>query len=179
MTNHTGRLIGAADHLRASHIKRWGIVKTADTQSVAEHLYRVWTLVRMWGPLAGLTEDQQRLAEEWALLHDLPEIRTGDAPTPHKTPEIKAWLSQVEANISPEAAAIEHQIAGSAVGDFCKLCDTAEAILYLRVNGLGKHAQDVIRLLEEQMLARLERSKIEPAAQQQLVAVFTSTYHLT
>lgn len=179
MSRHTGRLIGAADWLRASHISRWGIVRTATTQSVAEHMWRVWSLVHQWGPLAGLTEQQQHLAEQWALTHDLAEIRTGDAPTPHKTPEVKTWLSQVEAEICPEAAAIEHQTTGTIVADFCKHCDTAEAILYLRVNGLGKHSQDVCRLLEEQMLSRLERSKIEPAAQRQLIAVFTSTYHLT
>ena len=176
---HNGRLIGAADFLRASHIKRWGIVLTADTQSVAEHLYRVWTLVHQWGPLAGLTEEDQRIAEQWALMHDLPEIRTGDNPTPHKTPIIKEWLAQVESDICPEASMLEHALAGTRVGDFCKFCDTAEAILYLRVNGLGKHAQDVTRLLEEQMLERLHQSALEPAAQKQLHAVFTSTYHLT
>ena len=179
MNQHAGRLIGAADHLRASHIKRWGIVRTADTQTIAEHLYRVWTLVRLWGPAVGLDEVQQRAAEDWALLHDLPEIRTGDAPTPHKTPEIKKWLSQVEAEISPEAHAAEHRIAGTMVGDFCKFCDTAEAILYLRVNGLGQHARDVADLLEEQMIARLADSGLGQPAREELVQSYMLTSDLT
>lgn len=176
---HTGRLSGAADYLRASHISRWGIVRTAGTQSVAEHLYRVWTLVRQWGSIAGLNDDEQRLAEEWALLHDLPEIRTGDNPTPHKTAEIKAWLEQVETSICPEAIKAEQLIHKTRVYDFCKFCDTAEAILYLSVNGLGTHAADVTKLLREQMCARLDRSLLSDDAILSLLAAFNTTLDLT
>lgn len=173
--NHTGPLQGAADFLRASHIKRWGIVRTAGTQSVAEHLYRVWTLVHVWGPDAGLSEQEQSLAERWALTHDLPEIRTGDNPTPHKTPAVKEWLSLLEAEICPEASSIEHLIDGP-LYDFCKFCDTAEAILYLRVNGLGRHASDVMQLLREQMYARLAASSMPAATQSTLGELFESTF---
>lgn len=172
-------LTTAAEYLRASHIDRWGIVQVAHRQSIAEHMYRVWTLIHSWGSIAGFHSEHLRMAEAWALVHDLPEIRTGDAPTPHKTPEIKAWLSNVEHQICPEAADIEHAISGTAVWDFCKFCDTAESVLFLKVNGLGKHAAEVQDLLEQQMLARLASSSIEPARRQALIEAFITTKHDT
>lgn len=175
---HTGRLTGAADHLRASHISRWGIVRIAVPQNIAEHQYRVWTLVRLWGREINLQVDQQRLAEEWALHHDLPEIRTGDAPTPHKTPEVKAWLDTVEHEICPCVKEIEEQMYAD-TKDFCKYCDTAEAILFLRVNGLGQHASDVRRLLEDQMTRRLKQSAIPELIQDSLSTLFIDAYHGT
>lgn len=171
-------LKSTAEYLRASHISRWGIVQTSHRQNIAEHQYRVWLLTRHWGKIAGLTKDEQINAEELALVHDLPEIRTGDAPTPHKTPEIKAFLSQVEHQILPELAALEERVTSRAK-DLVKFCDTAEAILFLKVNGLGKHAEDVQALLEEQMLGRLRKSTIGLAAQNRLIEAFITTKHDT
>lgn len=168
----------AAEFLRAGHIDRWGIVQTAVRQSIAEHMYRVWTLVRCWGRQAGLNQAEIRYAMQLALMHDLPEIRTGDAPTPHKTAEMKLYLSQVEQQILPELVDIE-QRATARVKDFLKFCDTAEAILFLKVNGLGKHAADVQDLLEKQMLDRLSQSSIDLACQRHLVELFISTKHDT
>lgn len=179
MSKHTGPLDGAADHLKASYISRWGIIKTASTQSIAEHMWRVWCLVRLWGPSLGLTGDEQHLAESWALTHDLAEIRTGDMPTPHKTPEVKAHLAEIEAKICPAAAEIEEVIAGTPIADFCKLCDTAEAVLYLKTDGLGQHAQDVRNLLYGQMVARLERSRLSLVQQETFNELFTIAYDQT
>lgn len=171
-------LKSVAEFLRASHITRWGIVQTARQQSIAEHQYRVWLLVQHWAPLAGLNVVEKRCASQLALIHDLPEIRTGDAPTPHKTPEVKAYLAEVERQILPELHQTE-QHASARVKDFVKFCDTAEAVLFLRVNGLGKHAADVRDLLEQQMLDRLGHSAIDPACQQALIESFISTKHDT
>ena len=73
------------EKMRVAHVKRWQIVRTAREQTLAEHLYRVWLLVRELGPLVGLTPDEVRAAENFALLHDLPEIKTGDIATPVKS----------------------------------------------------------------------------------------------
>lgn len=167
-----------AEFLRASHISRWGIVQTAVRQNIAEHMYRVWLLVRAWGPLVALTPDQQFLAEQLALMHDLPEIRTGDAPTPHKTPELKQHLAQVEALIYPELRALEDQ-AEAAVTALVKHCDTAESILFLEVNGLGTHAGQVKQLLRQQMLDRLALSPFSAEQQSTLIDAFHTTLHAT
>jgi 5'-deoxynucleotidase YfbR-like HD superfamily hydrolase len=171
-------LRSTAEFLRASHISRWGIVQTARPQNIAEHQYRVWLLVQQWATYAGLNIIEKRCASQLALIHDLPEIRTGDAPTPHKTPEVKAYLADVERQILPELHQLEQQ-ASARVTAFIKFCDTAEAVLFLRINGLGKHAADVRDLLEQQMLDRLGQSAIDPACQQRLIECFISTKHDT
>jgi 5'-deoxynucleotidase YfbR-like HD superfamily hydrolase len=168
----------AAEFLRASHISRWGIVQTAHRQTIAEHMYRVWLLVRSWGPAAGLNPSEQRDAELLALMHDLPEIRTGDAPTPHKTPAVKEYLSGLEEQICPELRVVE-VFASDRVKDLLKFCDTAEAVLFLKVNGLGQHAANVQELLEQQMLSRLGDSSIGRDQQQALTKSFITTKHDT
>lgn len=171
-------LTTTAELLRASHITRWGIVQTAVRQNIAEHMYRVWTLARAWGPLVELSPDQQFLAEQLALMHDLPEIRTGDAPTPHKTTELKAHLAQIESQIYPELRALEKQ-AAPATAALVKHCDTAEAVLFLSINGLGTHAQQVTQLLRQQMLDRLAMSPFTAAQQSALIDAFHTTLHAT
>lgn len=163
-----------AELLRSSHISRWGIVQTAVRQNIAEHMYRVWLLVREWGPIAGLCAKDQALAEEYALMHDLPEIRTGDAPTPHKTPEMKAHLSKVEAEILPGLALLQERLPPQVL-DLVKFCDTAESILFLRLNGLGQHANEVCRLLEDQMFGRLSESSLSIED----CAMLTQRFHAT
>jgi hypothetical protein len=128
--------------------------------------------------VAGLNPSEQRDVELLALMHDLPEIRTGDAPTPHKTPAVKAYLADLEEQICPDLRVIE-VFASNQASDLLKFCDTAEAVLFLKVNGLGQHARDVQELLEQQMLARLDQSSISPANQQALIESFITTKHDT
>jgi 5'-deoxynucleotidase YfbR-like HD superfamily hydrolase len=120
-----------------------------------------------------VTEDQ-RDAEELALLHDLPEIRTGDAPTPHKSPEMKAMLGAIEEEILPELAELESRCSHK-VKDLVKFADTAEAIFFLTVNGLGKHASDVMHLLEGQMIERLEKSSFSSWERETLLGHYRRT----
>lgn len=161
-----------AEYLRASHIKRWGIVQTHMPQSIGEHMYRVWILSHKWGPLLGFNEQEMQLIERWALTHDLPEIRTGDAPTPHKTPELKAHLASIEHQICPELEVLEKALKDTPAADFCKFCDTAESILFLGVNGAGAHARDVNSLLEAQMHKRLSESRLSRPQQKLLSGLF-------
>lgn len=167
-------LTQTSEFLRSSHIKRWGIVQTAVPQSIAEHSYRVWILVRRWGADIKMSREQQAMAQELALLHDLPEIRTGDAPTPHKSPEVKAMLAEIEEEILPELAELESKCT-SKVKDLVKFCDTAESVLFLAVNGLGKHAADVSKLLEHQMIERLEKSSFNAKERETLMGAYRRT----
>lgn len=80
------------DLLDLSHVPRWTTHPVARPQSVAEHSYRVAILVNR---LAGLFNEQPdrfttldlditMRAVWWALLHDGPEVKTGDLPHPAK-----------------------------------------------------------------------------------------------
>lgn len=166
------------ERLRASHISRWGIVQTTYPQNIAEHMWRVWLLCRDWGAEARMDPVHVREACEYALVHDLAEIRTGDAPTPHKTPELKELLAGIEAEIVPEVVALEGSMEREAI-ELWKFCDTAEAVLFLKVNGLGAHAYDVQKLLEEQMRRRLIHSVLEREVQDALQYAFDRTIKKT
>ena len=122
---HTGPLRGATDFLKASYISRWCIVNTTKQQSIAEHMYRVWALVRAWGPTCGLNTAEMAAAAELALTHDLAEIRLGDIPTPVKQNAlIKQQLDEMEEEIFSTIPV------SPKVKQFVKGCDIAEAILF-------------------------------------------------
>jgi hypothetical protein len=170
---HRGQLSGAADFLKSQYVSRWGIVCTAREQSIGQHMYNVWILVRQWGPMVLDAGPEQQIAEELALTHDLAEIRTGDCPTPFKTPDMKQALHEMEISIYQPVPA------SPAVKDFVKFCDTAESILFLKLYGLGRHAYEVRELLCEQMWTRLSKSTISIEVQHSLRDRFTETFHDT
>jgi 5'-deoxynucleotidase len=75
------------DMARASHVKRWGIINTVRPQTMAEHSFMVALItlellhelsIKVDGPMEILN------IVIGALVHDLPETRTGDIPTPGK-----------------------------------------------------------------------------------------------
>lgn len=169
---HSGPLNGAADFLKASYISRWCIINTTKHQSIAEHMYNVWTLVRQWGRHAGLSLKEQAQAEELALTHDLAEIRLGDIPTPVKLNQtIKEQLVELEEcvySVVPVPGRVKQLV---------KFCDTAEAILFLKLYGQGKHASDVRELLAVQMWERLSNSLFSKTEQQLLHDHFNETFN--
>lgn len=129
------------EKMRVSHVKRWQIVRTAREQTLAEHLYRVWLLVREFGPRVGLTPDEVRAAENFALLHDLPEVKTGDIATPVKS--MLPPLDHIESAFSHEhldamAACTRKSL------KLVKLCDLIEAAAFLQVEAVGQHALSVL-----------------------------------
>lgn len=81
-----------SEALRLSNIKRWGIIEMSREQSVAEHSYNV-SLISLCvvnhikgGQWEHDSEIRNLRADtlEWAVVHDLPEVVTGDIPTPMK-----------------------------------------------------------------------------------------------
>lgn len=128
------------DLMRVSHVKRWQIVRVAREQTLAEHLYRVFLLVREFGPKVGLTPEEVKSAEEFALVHDLPEIMTGDIASPVKSQ--LPPLDHIEAQFSRQH--IEAMAACNRKSlKLVKLCDLIEAAIFLEVEGMGLHANNV------------------------------------
>lgn len=169
-TKHTGPLNGAADYLKAQYINRWGIVNVAKQQSIAEHSFNVWVLVSHWGPEV-LNLQELQCAQEYALTHDLAEIRTGDFPTSFKNPLIKEALDDMEKEICPQIPVTPR------IKQLVKFADTAESVLFLKLYGLGKHADDVRELLAVQMWARLKDSLFSTGQRQKLHDLFNETFH--
>lgn len=137
-----------AERMRTAHVTRWQIINTSRPQSLAEHLYLVRTLAIAFCRAAGFSEEDTRLAEQWALEHDVPEVRTGDLATPVKAAMREAVphddpIRRIELNMSDRYAALYNRVKNESpwVRDLVKLADLAEAIAFLDINGCGRHAR--------------------------------------
>lgn len=128
------------EQMRVAHVNRWQIVRTAREQTLAEHLYRVFLIVRHFGPQIGLTPEDQRCAENFALLHDLPEVKTGDIASPVKS--MLPSLESIEAEYSRDHLDAMAACSRSAL-KLVKMADLVEAVCFLAVEGMGQHAADV------------------------------------
>tara|TARA_R110000744_G_scaffold352095_3_gene458137 strand:+ start:2718 stop:3269 length:552 start_codon:yes stop_codon:yes gene_type:complete len=114
-----------------SHIKRWGIVKMDRSQSVAEHSYNVamisCAIVNAIPPHLR-TSGLRDAVTNWALFHDLPEVYTGDIPTPVKG-FIRDGLAELEGEMFPKYIELKNALSAEVVA-ICKAADLIEAIAY-------------------------------------------------
>lgn len=125
------------DLLALSHVPRWGIVKMARPQTVADHSFRVAAIT------FELTAKPEYMA--WALVHDIGESRSGDIPSSFKDDYIRAkergstpWPRRL--NPSPEA---ERMV---------KLADLIETTTFATMYGQGCHASKVSDQMTQQTL---------------------------
>ena len=86
---------------RMRYITRWGLMRNTFSENIQEHSHMVAVLAHALAlirrEILGLDADPERCATA-ALFHDVPEILTGDLPTPVKyfNPAIKEAYKQVE-----------------------------------------------------------------------------------
>lgn len=140
------------EQLRACHTKRWHIVQTHRTQTLAEHSFAVAVIA---GSLAaacgykGLLHDRLRLQLlQTALSHDLIEVRTGDMPTPFKRVLERVGgagiVERAEDLVDSDHSGAMRQSEGTEIETLVKLADQIEAIFFLQDNGYGQHAIEVL-----------------------------------
>ena len=136
-----------AETLRLANVRRWGIVEMSRQQSVAEHTCNVMLIalniaetyneIIVADKLDGnntckpINEKQMAALMKACLTHDLPEIYSGDIPTPTKRaigrPAFQEWerwrfplLTQLIDSLDPVLAKVKG------------IADVYEAILYVR-----------------------------------------------
>ena len=153
--------------LRASHTKRWTIVSTARVQTVAEHSFNVAMVAEKLAEAIGwdivINSDNFLKLQTWALMHDIPEVFTGDLPTPFKR-ELKrrgADIEAVEDDLAPGYGDLADAADGTEYGMIVKLADMMEAIWFLSENGLGVHARKVLQGLYDNLYAMVEEYSSE------------------
>lgn len=117
--------------MRLSSIKRWGIIEMSRRQSVAEHSYNVAMIAAMivdnlpdYSKPFGIREQ----AVNWALVHDLPELVTGDIPTPVKS-HIGTEINLMEEKLFPKLMTHKEATGQTALA-IVKLADLIEAIQF-------------------------------------------------
>ena len=163
------------EQLRACHVKRWHIVQTSREQTLAEHSFAVAVIA---GSLAaamrwkGLLQDTGKLKLlQWALAHDIIEVRTGDMPTPFKRDLEavggKGIVEKAEDRVDADTMAAYRQVRGTDIETIVKLADQIEAIFFLQDNGVGAHAKQVLdglRAILSDMVNEAERQfpKLSP-----------------
>ena len=138
--------------MRMSAVKRWHMIETSRTQTLAEHSANVALLAMAIAKNAPINYfDSYVEVALAALVHDVPEAFTGDIPTP-----TKRHLTGVDE--------LEHALTDPTFKYYgndnthalIKMCDLADGIRFIRVHGLdmtGGHAQ---KGLEAQLATKIE-----------------------
>lgn len=148
--------------LRTGHVKRWQIVRVAREQTIAEHMYRVYQTAVELARKVGLSPKEVADVASWALMHDLPEVVTGDIATPTKQAMRKAVPDQdpvrhIELSLDTEYRELYELLKeyNPLVLEVVKLADLLEAINFLMVEGMGKYAEEVEMGLRVAFLEKL------------------------
>lgn len=157
------------EQLRLCHVKRWHIVQTHRTQTVAEHAFAVSVIA---GSLAAamrwkglLHHSNQLKLLQWSLSHDILEAKTGDMPTPFKR-ALEAVggagiVEKAEDFVDRETAGGYRAIAGTEIEMIVKLADQMEAIFFLQDNGYGQHAIEVLDGLRRILAEMVEKYSVQ------------------
>jgi 5'-deoxynucleotidase YfbR-like HD superfamily hydrolase len=140
--------------LRAGHVKRWQIVRVAREQTIAEHMYKVNLIANELSMRIGLPETQLAYVNEWALIHDLPEVIMGDIATPTKAGIYRVTgnadvIKSIEYSVDDQYKNLHQFIEKNypVVLTIVKISDLIEAVEFLAVEGMGKHAMAVKDIL--------------------------------
>lgn len=155
------------DLARSGHVTRWHSVRCARGQTLAEHHYLVAMISRelLRRILGDALPAETRLAVlEYALLHDAPELLMGDLPSPLKRriAEISGEqdpLARIEREIAPEIAARKAALQGSPLALIVKLADLIDACLFIREEGIGRHAAVVAEKSEAALAAKIREAE--------------------
>lgn len=136
------------DKARATHVKRWQIVRVARSQTLAEHSYLVTLLSEEICKVLDvrLSIREKLSMYEWAMYHDLIEVITGDlntvVKTRIKTKMGKKSIDEIELGICDRYDMLKVETAPM-IKAIVKCADLVEAISFLEVEGMGKHANSV------------------------------------
>lgn len=158
-----GLRLNMLDYARSGHVTRWHSVRCARSQTLAEHHYLVTMIAReLMARILGdsLPAETRLLALEYALTHDAPELLMGDMPSPLKrrVAEIAGAddpITRIEREIAPEIAASKGALKDTPLACIVKLADLMDACLFIREEGIGRHAALVAAKTEEAFRAKL------------------------
>lgn len=149
-----------SDMLALSDVKRWGVVHTLRTQSVADHSFRVAIIaMSVCGRLGLPKRDAKWTLQQvitWALVHDVPEGLTGDIDGKFKRSDldVKLAVSRAEMKAFPWCEPENEMVRW-----IVKVADYIETSTFIQANATGPRADDIYReltvLLFESAVPRL------------------------
>ena len=142
--------------MRLSAVKRWHMIETRRTQTLAEHTANVALLgwyIAYRSPDAFFNPAALAIA---GLTHDLDEAFTGDLPTPTKSALGKQSLAEFAYSTLPK---VFQQDLLPRTALLLKLCDLADGIRFVRSNGVDATSHHARIGLEKQLTTRLAEAK--------------------
>lgn len=140
---------------RLSELKRYNNQPRIKSESLAEHQYYCAVIIMLLKPLLiDINEQQYNLLLEYALIHDVGELYTGDMPHNIKKdfPLLKETLDLAEQKFLKQHGLyhIEHRVQESPVlKTIFKLADTIQVIQYCKNELiLGNHSKEMEQINE-------------------------------
>lgn len=149
---------------RMKYINRWSLMRNTSTETLSQHSHEVAAVAYVLCVIGNKRYGKSYNAERAALLglyHDMPEIVTGDLPTPVKyfNPEIKEAYKKVEAVASENLLATLPDDLRDAF-DFLFNEKESDAALWKIVKAADKLSA-LIKCIEERKAGNMEFSKAE------------------
>jgi 5'-deoxynucleotidase len=131
-------------------VKRWQIVNVSRQQTIAEHMFNVNLIAMEIGRRMGINRAGMEYISRWALIHDIPEVVTGDIATPTKQAMRAAVpdsdpIHHVELSLDDEYKELYLTMKKDMPVelDVVKLADMIDAAVFLLDHGIGRHAEQV------------------------------------
>lgn len=160
-------------HMRMSSVKRWVIIEMSRAQSVAEHSFNVAVIAN--GLLSKMAVDVcfhmndilhidaninlvRADVLEWALMHDLPEVLTGDIPTPVKK-HLRDSIDGMEDTIFPGYGNMRKRFEGTIVEVIVKLADDIDAIQFAERFCIDPKKISILLEMEEKLAGRIAEAE--------------------
>lgn len=132
--------------MRFGSVKRWHMLDTVRIQTLAEHSGNVALLAMIIAYHApGMYFGACGVVAATALVHDLPEVFTGDIPTPTK--RHITGLDKMEDSL---LTTLPRMGVSEDVKILIKICDLADGIRFIRLHGSGAIGQHATEGLIEQ-----------------------------
>lgn len=155
------------DIARSGHVTRWHSVRCARSQTLAEHHYLVTMIAReLMHRILGetLPAETQLSVLEYALTHDTPELLMGDLPSPLKRRIAELTgehdpLARIEGEIAPEIVRFKKALQGSPLAYIVKLADLMDGCLFIREEGIGRHASVVAEKSEAMLREKIQEAQ--------------------
>lgn len=171
------------DLSRSGHVTRWHSVNTTRKQTLAEHHHLV---ERFSVHLARIIIKDDLVVEtlfamsEYASVHDFTELLLGDTPSPAKRhmEQIcggESPIAKIENEIAPWIKTMKDDLKEKApeLLLIVKLADLIDALLFISTEGVGKHAEKVVGILDTALKAKLSEAQEKfPQFDWQQVVVF-------
>lgn len=156
--------------MRFGAVKRWHMLDTVRVQTLAEHSGNVALLCFHIAVTAPQMFFGPAMAAATAgLVHDLPEVFTGDIPTPTKKC-IDQPLTELERNLLPLEFRWKFM---PPISILVKTCDRAEALRYIRIHG---NSSLIIRHAESGVQQRFMEQLVEAIKLGWPMEVLTHTF---